>query len=560
MHPLKILSGTILLMLFIFSGCKQSVESENSQTAALADTLIPDTLISYQLPVLDSGYINLFFGRNEYLSSYSAKVKEFYSSRSYNFAWFNTYGLSEQSGKVVNLIKDYMQSGVVDTTILIPGIIDLYDSVSSETIKPPGNDSLILRADVMFTTQFFIFSQAAWTGLNADKIRKLEWFLPVNKSTEVTYLNSILSSPSADIPGTEPVFRQYLLLKDQLKAYSIIQKKGGWPEIAMEKLPLKPYDTSDVIASVKKRLFVTDDFKGDTSSGVFDTALQNVIAAVRLRYGLTNDTIVDSKLIAQLNVSTTDRIRQIMLNLERWKWVPADPGENFIAVNIPEFMLHVFEKGKVVKSMKVIVGKDANKTVIFSGDLKYVVFSPYWVIGGSILAKETLPAVKRNSNYLSNHNMEVVTRSNPPKVLSPSSINWSKYNGSNFPYIIRQKPGPANSLGYVKFLFPNSYSIYLHDTPSRNLFEKEGRTFSHGCIRIAEPSWLANYLLRDDPEWNESSIDKAMHQGKEKYVTLKKPVPVYITYFTSWVDKNGKLNFRDDVYGHDLKLEKELFK
>lgn len=210
--------------------------------------------------------------------------------------------------------------------------------------------------------------------------------------------------------------------------------------------------------------------------------------------------------------------------------------------------------------MKVIVGKAANKTVIFSGDLIYVVMSPYWIIPRSIVAKETLPAVKRNHSYIANHKMEVVTNTNPPKIVNPSTIDWNNYNGSNFPYTIRQKPGPSNSLGYVKFLFPNSYSIYLHDTPSRNLFEKEDRTFSHGCIRIAEPAWLANYLLRDDPNWNKEKIDKAMHGGKEQYVTLKKKVPVYITYFTTWVDSDGNLNFREDIYGHDKKLEKELFK
>ena len=545
--------------LFIFS-CKPQIKTEAANSEGVADTSSIDTLDTYEIPILDSLYLNSFFENNPQFDSEISLVKEFYQKRNYGCAWFNRYGLTEQSGKVVNLVRDYFVNGIVDTTILIPGIVQLLDSIQAETFKPIGNDALIKRSDVLFTTQFFIFSQKAWKGLKAEKVKKLEWFLPLNKSTEVGYLDSILSAPPSEIACSEPVFRQYLLLKNKLKEYSEIQNKGGWDSLPKLAKTLNIGDTSEIVILIKNRMKITSDYTGTDMTALIDSTFASSIIVARERFGLTSQPVIDNKFISELNVSVGNRVKQMMLNLERWKWVPADPGSNFIAVNIPEFMLHVFENGKSIKSMKVIVGKEANKTVIFSGDLKYVVFSPYWVIGGSILAKETLPAVKRSSSYLAKHNMEVVTNTNPPKVLNPSSVNWSSYSASSFPYIIRQKPGPSNSLGYVKFLFPNSYSIYLHDTPSRNLFEKEGRTFSHGCIRIAEPAWLANYLLRDDPQWNEETIDKAMHNGKEKYVTLKKTVPVYITYFPSWVDKTGKLNFRDDIYGHDARLEKEIFK
>jgi murein L,D-transpeptidase YcbB/YkuD len=177
----------------------------------------------------------------------------------------------------------------------------------------------------------------------------------------------------------------------------------------------------------------------------------------------------------------------------------------------------------------------AHNTVIFNGNLKYVVFSPYWNVPPSIIQKEVVPGIKRNKNYLANHNME-----------------WN--SGA-----VRQKPGPRNSLGLVKFLFPNSYNIYLHDTPSKSLFSESTRAFSHGCIRLAEPKRLAEYLLRNDPGWNEASITKAMNSGKEKYVALKQTIPVFIGYFTAWVDRDGKLNFRDDIYGHDKEMAEHLF-
>ena len=551
----------ILLISFTFAlnSCTEKKIVDTEQVEVLHDSLILDTLTKYQIPLLDSAYLNAFFDAHPEFKSEFSQVTEFYNSRNFRCGWFNNYGLTEQSGKVINLVKDYIESGIVDTTILIPGIVILLDSIRSDTFTPTGNDSLILFSDVMFTTQFFIFSRIAWKGLNATKVKKLEWFLPINKSTEFGYLDSILSAPPSDIAGTEPVFRQYLLLKGKIQQYSDIQQSGGWDSLPLITKSIQIGDTSEVLIALKNRLKISGDYILSERSTVMDSAFAEQIVSIRERYGLSAEPKIDESLIKQLNVHISIRIKQIMLNLERWKWVPADPGNNFIAVNIPEYKLHVFENGKIIKTMKVIVGKSANKTVIFSGDLKYVVLSPYWVIGGSILAKETLPAVKKNSSYLSKHNMEVVTRTNPPKVVNPSSINWDKYTASNFPYIIRQKPGPSNSLGYVKFLFPNSYSIYLHDTPSRNLFDKEGRTFSHGCIRIEEPAWLANYLLRNDSNWNEESIDKVMHGGKEKYVTLKESIPVYITYFTTWIDKEGQLNFRNDIYQHDAKLAKEIF-
>jgi len=548
---------TVLFLIFFATGCKQ--KKVTNTIVAEDDSQQIDTLPTYIIPTPDSIVIVQFINDNPDLKDLSKDLEEFYSKRHYHCAWFNEYGLTEQTGKVVNLIRDYIQAGMVDTTIFIPGVVELYDTITSETFSPKGNDSLVLQADLFFTSQFIRFADDAWKGLKAEKIKQLDWFLPVNKPSQIDYLSMLLSPETKKVEGTEPVFGQFLRLKEKVKLYADIEKNGGWDSIPQSTTSLKTGDTSEVIIALRKRLFLTGDFTGNTSTNIFDSSFVETILAMRECYGLSNDTIIDSRLIRELNIPVALRLRKMMINIERWKWVPADPGANFIAVNIPEYMMHVFENGKVIKDMKVIVGKTANQTVVFSGDLKYVVLSPYWVIPRSIIVKETLPALKRNPGYLSRHNMEVVTNTNPPKVVPPSQINYSNYSGSNFPYVIRQKPGPSNSLGYVKFLFPNSFSIYLHDTPSRNLFEENTRSFSHGCIRIAEPLWLADYLLRNDTVWNEESIKTAMHSGKEKYVTLKETIPVYITYFTSWVDKNGRLNFRKDIYGHDQKLEKELF-
>ena len=216
--------------------------------------------------------------------------------------------------------------------------------------------------------------------------------------------------------------------------------------------------------------------------------------------------------------------------MERSRWLPLRVDGDYFAVNIPEFKLHAYHGDSLLWDMDVVVGKSVSKTVVFSGLLSQVVFSPYWNIPSSIVKTEVLPGIRRNKNYLASHHMEA-------------------YGGG-----YRQKPGAWNSLGQVKFLFPNSYSIYFHDTPSKGLFGEDKRAFSHGCIRLSKPRDFAQYLLRNDTAWNSEKITAAMNKGIEKWVSLREKYPVFITYFTAWVDRQGKLNFRDDIYNRDGRL------
>jgi murein L,D-transpeptidase YcbB/YkuD len=241
-----------------------------------------------------------------------------------------------------------------------------------------------------------------------------------------------------------------------------------------------------------------------------------------------------------MNIPAHERVEQLLMNMDRMRWMAAEPKGNLIVVNIPEFTLHIYEGTNKVKEMAVVVGKEGHSTMMFNGDLNQVVFSPYWNVPPSIVRNEILPAMNRNGNYLSSQNMEVVS------------------NDGELP-TIRQRPGAKNALGRVKFLFPNSFNIYFHDTPSKSLFEKDKRAFSHGCIRLKEPEWMANYVLRDQPEWTPEKISAAMVSGDEKFVKVKNPIPVVITYYTAWVDETGKLNFREDIYGHDKKLAEKMF-
>jgi murein L,D-transpeptidase YcbB/YkuD len=281
---------------------------------------------------------------------------------------------------------------------------------------------------------------------------------------------------------------------------------------------------------MRVRLFKTNDLPALSNNPVFDDTLEAAVMKFQHRHGLTEDGIAGKSVIEAMNVQVENRIEQIVVNMERCRWLPVHLKDDYFVINIPEFRFHAYRNDTLLWSMKVVVGKTIHETAIFTGTMKYVVFAPYWNIPESILKNEIMPAVRRNRNYLLNNHME-----------------WSGKS-------LRQKPGPWNALGRVKFLFPNSHNIYLHDTPSKDLFLRDQRTFSHGCIRVEQPKKLAQYVLQNQPEWTEERIDEAMNESKELSVTLKKTFPVFIAYFTAWVDTQGNINFRKDIYKKDERL------
>ena len=247
------------------------------------------------------------------------------------------------------------------------------------------------------------------------------------------------------------------------------------------------------------------------------------------------------------------RIRQVELNLERWRWLPDDLGARHFVVNIPSFHLYARERGNTVLDMKVVVGKPGTETPVFSDEMETVVFSPYWNIPDTIAIGETAPAAIRDPSYLERNNIEVLSLSGSgTQRVDPASIDWG--NPAELERLaFRQKPGAANALGHVKFLFPNSHNVYLHDTPADSLFNKPTRAFSHGCVRVERPEELARYVLRDQTEWSQERIRRAMYSGTESHVKLKEKIPVHIVYFTVWVDDSGLAHFLPDPYKRDGK-------
>lgn len=515
----------------IVSSCTSTPKNADGQVVPRDKTVTP--AVSYSNIFIDSSVMEKFILQQGYKDSLAKKLRNFYNSRNYQCAWFFKEGIADYAATFYELYNEYINySG--DSSLYNSRLKQLYDTAFSGNLSP--EDSLATQTELLLTVQFFNYATKAYQGNNQINAKELDWFIPRKKIDAAAVLDSMLANKGKNINAYEPVNRQYNLLKEQLLQYYAIEKKGGWRLIAADKKLYKRNDSAATITAIKKRLQLTGDLNNADTGKIFTPDLEEGIKSFQHRYGFKEDGIITTALIAEMNRPVQERLQQILINMERMRWMPAQPVTDYLLVNIPEYRLHVYDKGKHAFSMKVVTGSVVHNTVIFTAALKYVVFSPYWNVPPSILKKEIQPAIARNKNYLASHNME-----------------W--YNGG-----VRQKPGLSNSLGLVKFLFPNEYNIYLHDTPAKNLFNEDARAFSHGCIRLSEPKKLAQFILRNDAAWDSVKITKAMNVGKEQFYTIKENIPVFIGYFTAWVDGAGKLNFRDDVYGHDKEMKARLFK
>lgn len=551
---IRFYSALALLTLIIFAACQQ--QSGSRKRTKARDTT-HYTKEAYIDQTIDSNYVNKFLQAHTSYDAYDEYILNFYRKRDFHYAWINKDGLTEQASNFINMMKNDATYGIKDSSLMNPALQQLTDTllVSDVGLKP--GDTSIPRIEMLLTAQFFAYGNKVWGGLTADSAKDLEWYIPRKKVDMASLLDSMVNKKGNAFEDDEPVNRHYILLRQQLKKLAQIEAAGNWDSIRTTQKSFKKGDSSAVIAEVKYRLEAFGDLPGKDSSQRFNVALDTALRIFQGRMGIKVDGIINKSVLDALNTPIQDRIQKILLNMERLRWVPIEPTTDYILVNIPQFKMHVYDKGKLAWSCNVVVGKPGASTVIFTKELRYIVFSPYWNVPPGILKSEVLPGLKRGAgSYLARQNMEIVGASG--KVIPPGSINFSKYS-NNFPYVVRQKPGGKNSLGKVKFLFPNEYNIYLHDTPARYLFGENKRSFSHGCIRISEPKHLAEWLLRDDSTWTEKKIDEAMNAGKEKFVTVKDKVPVFIVYFTAFVDSDGRLNFRDDVYGHDQKLAAALF-
>jgi murein L,D-transpeptidase YcbB/YkuD len=361
-----------------------------------------------------------------------------------------------------------------------------------------------------------------------------------------------------ELSELDPLDPDYEKLTDALATYKAIAETGGWATVPDGPV-LIVGQTSPRIIPLRKRLLASGDLHGrgnakpDTTSQVFSADLLTAVRRFQTRHGLRADGRVGAPELAALNIPVEDRIARLEINMERWRWSPADTTGRHVIVNLPEFMVHLYQGDTLVQAIPAVIGQDTTRTPVFDDQITYIVFGPTWRVPQSILRNELLPSLKKDKNYLSKHFMRVFdgTRSTATE-LRADSIPWRKLDPESLKIWVRQDPGPENPLGKVKFMLPNPWDIYLHDSPVRGPFLRVDRRASHGCVRVEKPFALAMWLLQDKrATWDSLRIATAMDSSADRVVGLPKAFPVRFEYRTAWVDTLERVHFRSDVYGYD---------
>lgn len=349
----------------------------------------------------------------------------------------------------------------------------------------------------------------------------------------------------------------YTRLKTALARYKSIQQDGGWLSVSAGPA-LKPGAQGPRIRALRDRLFRSGDLAVESlQSPLFDKTLTQAVRRFQQRHFLDVDGVVGRQTLAKLNTPVEQRINQIRVNLERVRWISHDLPATFILVDIADFTLYYYKNNQVIWTTKIIVGLPYHTTPSFESSIKYLAINPTWTIPRSIIRRETLPQIQQNSDYLQEQNLHILDYQG--RLIDPASIDWQSYSGRSFPYLIRQPPGPHNALGRIKFVLPNKHSIYLHDTPHRELFSKDHRAFSHGCIRVDNPLTLGELILKNDGQnWNKYRFEKVIAGGKTTNISLKTALPVMLIYWTVNAEDSNEILFSQDIYNRDTKLLKAL--
>lgn len=495
----------------------------------------------------------------------SKMLARFYTKRNFLPAWSEDHGPLGQAETLLKTIKGVNQQGLVPEYYHLEAIENLLQLARSKNRKKFLIEPVMLaELDLLLTDAFLMMgchfsvgcvnpvsADADWFALNSDLEvdRILEEALKRNRVNEM--LLALL--PSQD---------DYTKLAQELAHHREIADSGGWPPVSGGPTLKKGIKDSRVI-ELRKRLAVTGDLplEGKKTGLFFDKELEQAVLNFQQRHGLKADGAVGPSTLSALNVTAEERVRQIQVNMERTRWISGNLGSRYIRINIADYRLDAVDNGRTVISMAVVVGKRYWYTPVFSEKMTYLVLNPYWNVPESIVEEEILPGIRKSPDYLAKHDMKILSGSwDSTEEIDPLSINWDTITGDHFPYRLRQEPGPKNPLGRIKFMFPNKFNVYLHDTPSKNLFSKNVRAFSHGCIRIEEPMELAEYLMLSDPAWTREKIEAEIKNGVEKAVPLPVPISVHVIYLTAWVDEKSIMQFRDDVYNRDMQLYEALRK
>ena len=486
-------------------------------------------------------------------------LNRFYAQRDYAPAWVDRFGLLPEGAMALTAVKQAGRQGLLYADYHNPLLDVLLDGmITRPVIIGKVFNGKQIQLELVVTEMVLRYAYHRAMGRT--------------DSTILAYAGAGLNNPPRDLAvelaqalekgrlaeffdQLGPQHEAYRKLQQGLQRYRRIHKKGGWASIDGGP-KLQRGDCGHRVAQLRDRLAASGETSPPTELAIecFDDDLEVAVARLQRRHGLKVDGVVGGRTLAALNVPVEQRIRQIQLNLERWRWMPADLGPLYVMVNIPGFQMQIVDAGEVVKTMRAIVGRERRRTPVLSSRITYFELNPYWHVPPKIAREDLLPKIQTNPDFLVHENFRIFDGwGEDAREIDPRAVDWASLSKSRFPYRLRQEPAGRNALGRVKFMFPNELSVYIHDTPSKGLFNKASRTFSSGCVRVEEPLDLVEVLL-EGQGWNQERLGEALASEERQVVILDRPVPVHLVYWTAWTDASGEVHFREDIYGEDRKL------
>lgn len=419
----------------------------------------------------------------------------------------------------------------------------------------------LLDLELLLTDSALVFANHLLAGRLDPETVNPEWTLGRRQVDIISFLHDAIESGQLEKEYAQllPRYPGYVGLRQALGHLRDVALAGGWPEVPGG-ATLRPGERDSRVTALRSRLAATGDLEEaaapSADEDLFDERLEEAVKRFQARHGLDPDGVVGEQSYAALSVTAAERADQIVVNLERWRWLPLDLGDPHVRVNLAGFDLQARGTGRSDLDMRVIVGKTYARTPVFSNEIRYLVFHPYWNVPPSIGAGEIAPRAGREPDYLAKEGIRVFRDASLSEEVDPAAVDWTDPASRRLAF--RQDPGARNALGKVKFMFPNRYNVYLHDTADRRLFQRAGRSLSHGCIRVEKPRDLAVWLLAGPGGRTEQEIDSWLEGTTQRTVTLAKPVPVHLLYWTAWVGPDSTLQFRQDVYERDAPVREAL--
>jgi L,D-transpeptidase YcbB len=538
------------LPLLVFAGC--GAPDDDPETAVRFQS-------SFKEDAAETRLVPLPPSRRGEVDEVAARV---YEQAGWRPLWLDGRGLSSEAEHLLEALRRSGEEGLDPADYDLETLERAAEDTFGGLLSRPGRDES-WALDRALTRAYLAYAHDLALGRVKPEDLDAEWHMEAREIDPAARLARALEAGNLEeaLASLPPPHRGYQALREELARYRGLAEQGGWPRVpegpalSLSELDRQPTpEETRRLRALEARLAAEGYLPEPGEGGELD--LERLVGALdrfQVRHGIAVDHILGPETVEELNVPAERRARQIVLNMERWRWLPAELGERRVEVNVPEFMLRSFEGDRPAQTMRVVVGKEGWGTAMFTDEMDHVVVNPEWNVPESIAREEVLPAVRQDPGYLQRNDFEVLSGWDADaEPVNPRSLDWSSVDEKQVRF--RQRPGPDNPLGRIKFMFPNQFNIYLHDTSATHLFEEYDRAFSHGCIRVQKPAELASWVFQGD----DGEVRQALATSEQQSLPLPEPIPVWIVYWTAYVPPEGGIGFYQDIYGIDAAMEKAL--